>query len=219
MLHLAPNLLLACGFVGHRSDPSYTLPVVVAYSSGICWRKQRQEDPEFEDSLGGFLRRSCSQADLQTMVAGPWLLFWATSCFSSCWCSSLPLLVQRTIARTIVLQESIHKDQFGEFWWGKWWGEIAVKIFSSREELCGSERQTFIRLWLLQTTEEAHTHTTKKICRETWPHLTATLKSSKGWWDPTMMIPHGLSLKTLSRLTLLKDLLWTTNCSGQFWDG
>ncbi|OBS64538.1 hypothetical protein A6R68_06927 [Neotoma lepida] len=39
----------------------------------------------------------------------------------------LPLLVQRTIARTIVLQESIGKD--------KWQGEeAAVKIFSSREK-------------------------------------------------------------------------------------
>jgi hypothetical protein len=47
----------------------------------------------------------------------------------------LPLLVQRTIARTIVLQESIGKGRFGEVWRGKWRGEeVAVKIFSSREE-------------------------------------------------------------------------------------
>ncbi|XP_058379617.1 TGF-beta receptor type-1 isoform X4 [Diceros bicornis minor] len=49
--------------------------------------------------------------------------------------SGLPLLVQRTIARTIVLQESIGKGRFGEVWRGKWRGEeVAVKIFSSREE-------------------------------------------------------------------------------------
>lgn len=43
--------------------------------------------------------------------------------------------MQRTIARTIILQESIGKGRFGEVWRGKWRGEeVAVKIFSSREE-------------------------------------------------------------------------------------
>ena len=45
------------------------------------------------------------------------------------------MLVQRTIARTIVLQETIGKGRFGEVWRGKWRGEdVAVKIFSSRDE-------------------------------------------------------------------------------------
>ncbi|KAL6076465.1 hypothetical protein STEG23_020583 [Scotinomys teguina] len=45
------------------------------------------------------------------------------------------LLVQRTVTRTIVLQETIGKGQFGKVCRSKWWGgEIAVKIFSSREE-------------------------------------------------------------------------------------
>uniref|UniRef100_A0A8C2UBC4 Activin receptor type-1C n=1 Tax=Coturnix japonica TaxID=93934 RepID=A0A8C2UBC4_COTJA len=49
--------------------------------------------------------------------------------------SGLPLLVQRTIARTIVLQEIVGKGRFGEVWRGKWRGEdVAVKIFSSRDE-------------------------------------------------------------------------------------
>nr|QQL94315.1 TGF-beta receptor 1 [Urechis unicinctus] len=49
--------------------------------------------------------------------------------------SGLPLLVQRTIARQIQLQELIGKGRFGEVWRGKWRGEyVAVKIFSSREE-------------------------------------------------------------------------------------
>nr|XP_043874323.1 activin receptor type-1C isoform X1 [Solea senegalensis] len=49
--------------------------------------------------------------------------------------SGLPLLVQRTIARTIVLQETIGKGRFGEVWRGKWRGEdVAVKIFSTRDE-------------------------------------------------------------------------------------
>ena len=54
---------------------------------------------------------------------------------NSCVSAGLPLLVQRTIARTIILQESIGKGRFGEVWRGKWRGEeVAVKIFSSREE-------------------------------------------------------------------------------------
>ncbi|KAM4795163.1 activin receptor type-1B isoform 7-T7 [Rhinophrynus dorsalis] len=49
--------------------------------------------------------------------------------------SGLPLFVQRTVARTIVLQEIIGKGRFGEVWRGKWReGDVAVKIFSSREE-------------------------------------------------------------------------------------
>uniref|UniRef100_A0A3Q4C141 receptor protein serine/threonine kinase n=1 Tax=Mola mola TaxID=94237 RepID=A0A3Q4C141_MOLML len=49
--------------------------------------------------------------------------------------SGLPLFVQRTVARTIVLQEIIGKGRFGEVWRGRWrGGDVAVKIFSSREE-------------------------------------------------------------------------------------
>ncbi|KAM6178083.1 activin receptor type-1C isoform 1-T1 [Rhynchocyon petersi] len=49
--------------------------------------------------------------------------------------SGLPLLVQRTIARTIVLQQVVGKGRFGEVWHGRWCGEdVAVKIFSSRDE-------------------------------------------------------------------------------------
>ncbi|XP_061641428.1 activin receptor type-1B-like isoform X3 [Phyllopteryx taeniolatus] len=49
--------------------------------------------------------------------------------------SGLPLFVQRTVARTIVLQEVIGKGRFGEVWRGRWrGGDVAVKIFSSREE-------------------------------------------------------------------------------------
>nr|XP_057911247.1 activin receptor type-1B-like [Doryrhamphus excisus] len=49
--------------------------------------------------------------------------------------SGLPLFVQRTVARTIVLQDVIGKGRFGEVWRGRWrGGDVAVKIFSSREE-------------------------------------------------------------------------------------
>lgn len=49
--------------------------------------------------------------------------------------SGLPLLVQRSIARQIQLVDIIGKGRFGEVWRGRWRGEdVAVKIFSSREE-------------------------------------------------------------------------------------
>ncbi|CAG0888452.1 unnamed protein product [Cyprideis torosa] len=51
--------------------------------------------------------------------------------------SGLPLLVQRSIARQITLDDSpIGKGRFGEVYRGHWKGEqVAVKIFSSRDEL------------------------------------------------------------------------------------
>uniref|UniRef100_A0A3Q0SJB4 receptor protein serine/threonine kinase n=1 Tax=Amphilophus citrinellus TaxID=61819 RepID=A0A3Q0SJB4_AMPCI len=68
--------------------------------------------------------------------------FFNTHCCYVDYCNSidlkvpgLPLFVQRTVARTIVLQEIIGKGRFGEVWRGKWrGGDVAVKIFSSREE-------------------------------------------------------------------------------------
>lgn len=49
--------------------------------------------------------------------------------------SGLPLLVQRTIARQIILLDTIGKGRYGEVYKGRWRGEyVAVKIFSSREE-------------------------------------------------------------------------------------
>ncbi|XP_074662656.1 TGF-beta receptor type-1-like [Tubulanus polymorphus] len=49
--------------------------------------------------------------------------------------SGLPLLVQRTIARTIAPVEIIGKGRFGQVWRGRWRGEnVAVKIFASRDD-------------------------------------------------------------------------------------
>ncbi|EJW83205.1 TKL/STKR/TYPE1 protein kinase [Wuchereria bancrofti] len=49
--------------------------------------------------------------------------------------SGFPLLAQRTIARQIELQKEIGQGRFGEVWLGYWKGdEVAVKIFSSRDE-------------------------------------------------------------------------------------
>ncbi|KAL6032403.1 hypothetical protein STEG23_032243 [Scotinomys teguina] len=65
------------------------------------------------------------------------------------------LLVQRTVTRTIVLQETTSKGQFGKVCRGKWWeGEIAVKIFSSREE----------HLWFQETDHRGGKRKKKKKC-------------------------------------------------------
>ncbi|KAL6047052.1 hypothetical protein STEG23_026846 [Scotinomys teguina] len=68
---------------------------------------------------------------------------------------SSPLLVWRTVTRTIVLQETIGKGQFGKVCRGKWrGGEIAVKIFSSREE----------HLWFRETDHRGGKRKKKKKC-------------------------------------------------------
>ncbi|KAL6054313.1 hypothetical protein STEG23_037314 [Scotinomys teguina] len=65
------------------------------------------------------------------------------------------LLVQRTVTRAIVLQEIIGKGQYGKVCRGKWWGgEIAVKIFSSREE----------HLWFRETDHRGGKRKKKKKC-------------------------------------------------------
>ena len=49
--------------------------------------------------------------------------------------SGLPLLLQRTVARQVLLRECIGKGRFGEVRRGVWRGSnVAVKIFSSRDE-------------------------------------------------------------------------------------
>ncbi|CAG0914522.1 unnamed protein product [Notodromas monacha] len=62
----------------------------------------------------------------------------SVSCDAVPWSSSgagLPLLVQRSVARQIALIEVVGQGRFGEVWRGHWHGEdVAVKIFSSREE-------------------------------------------------------------------------------------
>ncbi|RWS28308.1 Activin receptor type-1-like protein [Leptotrombidium deliense] len=49
--------------------------------------------------------------------------------------SGLPLLMQRTMAKEIRLDECIGKGRFGEVWRGEWHEEsVAVKVFFSRDE-------------------------------------------------------------------------------------
>ncbi|XP_054167960.1 activin receptor type-1-like [Oppia nitens] len=50
--------------------------------------------------------------------------------------SGLPLLIQRTLAKQIHLEECIGKGRYGEVWRGIWQSDnIAVKIFYSRDEM------------------------------------------------------------------------------------
>ncbi|XP_043198191.1 TGF-beta receptor type-1-like isoform X2 [Amphibalanus amphitrite] len=49
--------------------------------------------------------------------------------------SGLPLLVQRSVARQVTLDQSVGKGRYGDVWRGRWHGEdVAVKIFSTRDE-------------------------------------------------------------------------------------
>ncbi|KAL6032859.1 hypothetical protein STEG23_006621 [Scotinomys teguina] len=92
-----------------------------------------------------------------------------------------PLLVQRTVTRTIVLQETIGKGQFGKVCQGKWWGgEIAVKIFSFRKEY----------LWFRETDHRGGkrkkkclqgTRTTTKSDFEIFKRMTESLNDDSTW--------------------------------------
>lgn len=92
----------------------------------------------------------------------------------------LPLLVQRTIARTIILQEIVGKGRFGEVWRGKWCGEdVAVKIFSSRDE-----RSWFREAEIYQTVMLRHENILGFIAADNkgtvgFPHSISQLKA--GW--------------------------------------
>ncbi|XP_043921044.1 TGF-beta receptor type-1 [Protopterus annectens] len=107
--------------------------------------------------------------------------------------SGLPLLVQRTIARTIVLQESIGKGRFGEVWRGKWRGEeVAVKIFSSREE----------RSWF----REAEIYQTVMLRNENILGFIAADNKDNGTWTQLWLVSdyheHGSLFDYLNRYTV-----------------
>ncbi|XP_067107830.1 TGF-beta receptor type-1b isoform X2 [Osmerus mordax] len=107
--------------------------------------------------------------------------------------SGLPLLVQRTIARTIILQESIGKGRFGEVWRGKWRGEeVAVKIFSSREE----------RSWF----REAEIYQTVMLRHENILGFIAADNKDNGTWTQLWLVSdyheHGSLFDYLNRYTV-----------------
>ncbi|KAK3571613.1 hypothetical protein QTP86_015347 [Hemibagrus guttatus] len=107
--------------------------------------------------------------------------------------AGLPLLVQRTIARTIILQESIGKGRFGEVWRGKWRGEeVAVKIFSSREE----------RSWF----REAEIYQTVMLRHENILGFIAADNKDNGTWTQLWLVSdyheHGSLFDYLNRYTV-----------------
>lgn len=97
--------------------------------------------------------------------------------------------MQRTVARTIVLQEIIGKGRFGEVWRGKWrGGDVAVKIFSSREE----------RSWF----REAEIYQTIMLRHENiLGFIAADNKGERG-------VVHNASLKPVSSVVVFFQLKW-----------
>lgn len=84
-------------------------------------------------------------------------------------------MVQRTIARTIVLQEIVGKGRFGEVWHGRWCGEdVAVKIFSSRDE-----RSWFREAEIYQTVMLRHENILGFIAADNKGKVTVTVVGRK----------------------------------------
>uniref|UniRef100_A0AAY4DQY3 Activin receptor type-1C n=1 Tax=Denticeps clupeoides TaxID=299321 RepID=A0AAY4DQY3_9TELE len=107
--------------------------------------------------------------------------------------SGLPLFVQRTVARTIVLQEIIGKGRFGEVWRGKWrGGDVAVKIFSSREE----------RSWF----REAEIYQTIMLRHENILGFIAADNKDNGTWTQLWLVSdyheHGSLFDYLNRYSI-----------------
>ncbi|XP_075581193.1 activin receptor type-1B isoform X6 [Pelecanus crispus] len=107
--------------------------------------------------------------------------------------SGLPLFVQRTVARTIVLQEIIGKGRFGEVWRGRWrGGDVAVKIFSSREE----------RSWF----REAEIYQTVMLRHENILGFIAADNKDNGTWTQLWLVSdyheHGSLFDYLNRYTV-----------------
>ncbi|KAL4636224.1 activin receptor type-1C-like [Arapaima gigas] len=112
--------------------------------------------------------------------------------------SGLPLLVQRTIARTIVLQQIVGKGRFGEVWRGKWRGEdVAVKIFSSRDE----------RSWF----REAEVYQTILLRHENILGFIAADNKDNGSWTQLWLVSeyheHGSLFDYLNRYTVSVDAM------------
>lgn len=109
--------------------------------------------------------------------------------------AGLPLFVQRTVARTIVLQEIIGKGRFGEVWRGRWrGGDVAVKIFSSREE----------RSWF----REAEIYQTIMLRHENiLGFIAADNKGSKYGMMAVNFLPHFSMLLSTATLLVLAQIM------------
>lgn len=112
--------------------------------------------------------------------------------------SGLPLLIQRTIARQIQLQDIIGKGRYGEVWRGSWNGEcVAVKIFHSREE----------RSW----TREAEIYQTVMLRHENILGFIAADNKDNGTWTQLWLITEyhqlGSLFDHLNRTTVTVPIL------------
>ncbi|XP_041735730.1 TGF-beta receptor type-1-like isoform X3 [Coregonus clupeaformis] len=149
--------------------------------AGIHHRVPNEEDPSMNHP---FLNVGSTLKDL---------IYDMTTSGSGSGGLGLPLLVQRTIARTIILQESIGKGRFGEVWRGKWRDEeVAVKIFSSREE----------RSWF----REAEIYQTVMLRHENILGFIAADNKDNGTWTQLWLVSdyheHGSLFDYLNRYTV-----------------
>ncbi|KAL6035690.1 hypothetical protein STEG23_008645, partial [Scotinomys teguina] len=122
------------------------------------------------------------------------------------------LLVQRTVTRTIVLQETIGKGQFGKVYQGKWQGEeIAVKIFSSREE----------HLWFRETDHRGGKRKKKKKCLqgtrtttksdfEIFKRITGSLNDDSTWTKTIVCAIQGSDGPVADDLVFIQSISWLT---------
>ncbi|KAM4859065.1 activin receptor type-1C isoform 2-T2 [Thomomys bottae] len=118
-----------CCFTDFCNNITLHLPTAAMLTIWACQdqqcRHRKKKRPNVEEALS-----ECNLGNAGKTLKD--LIYDGTASGSG---SGLPLLVQRTIARTIVLQEIVGKGRFGEVWHGRWCGEdVAVKIFSSRDE-------------------------------------------------------------------------------------
>uniref|UniRef100_A0A8C6Q0B9 Activin receptor type-1C n=1 Tax=Nothobranchius furzeri TaxID=105023 RepID=A0A8C6Q0B9_NOTFU len=169
---LVPSCLLCVGIL---------LGVCLVQGHHCAYGRTRKQDPEepLDDQMQMSPDKSLKDLiyDMSTSGSG----------------SGLPLLVQRTIARTIVLQETIGKGRFGEVWRGKWRGEdVAVKIFSSRDE----------RSWF----REAEIYQTIMLRHENILGFIAADNKDNGSWTQLWLVSeyheHGSLYDYLNRYTV-----------------
>lgn len=89
------------------------------------------------------------------------------------------------MARTIVLQEIIGKGRFGEVWRGRWrGGDVAVKIFSSREE-----RSWFREAEIYQTIMLRHENILGFIAADNKGNISSFVV--KYWVDNLLLLNHS----------------------------
>ncbi|KAF0291739.1 TGF-beta receptor type-1 [Amphibalanus amphitrite] len=125
--------------------------------------------------------------------------------------SGLPLLVQRSVARQVTLDQSVGKGRYGDVWRGRWHGEdVAVKIFSTRDE-----RSWFREVEIYQTVMLRHENILGFIAADnkdngTWTQLWLIMDyhrhGNNGTWTQLWLIMdyhrHGSLFDYLQRTTV-----------------